>query len=293
LNISERHHYLPEFYIKGFVGNDNKVSVFNKVKYKLDPIRKSPKQIFFEWNRNTFEVNGKKTDFVEKLHQFGEDKFAPTYNKIVENIEKYELNPYDTFQLMLFIATTYRRIPNQDESIFDYLKKFDPDNSIFQIKNRKTGENAPKNLTERIFNDPSFIESSKIIRAMDDYFKIDRVTNAKNWKLSYVSQDSPQLHLLSDNPLILQENNSNIILDTILIFPLAKGIVAYNTKDKTIKNIPPEHTVNLDLFSFIQADKMVCGPNKDYLEKISELAKLYDSDEKVSYLKNKVFKIFE
>lgn len=60
MTLSKRHHYLPQFYIKGFVGNDGKVAVYNKEKDKIDKIRKSPKQLFYEYNRNTFEIDEKK-----------------------------------------------------------------------------------------------------------------------------------------------------------------------------------------------------------------------------------------
>ncbi len=47
LNITKRHHYIPEFFIEGFVGEDGKLAVFNKETGKLDKLRKSPKQVFF------------------------------------------------------------------------------------------------------------------------------------------------------------------------------------------------------------------------------------------------------
>ena len=36
MNITKRHHYIPEFWIKGFVGEDGFVSVFNKDKGELE-----------------------------------------------------------------------------------------------------------------------------------------------------------------------------------------------------------------------------------------------------------------
>ena len=90
MSISKRHHYIPEFFIKGFAGEDRLLSVYNKQTAKLEPKRRSPKQIFFEWNRNTFSLNGEDSDFVEKLYQNREDKFSKTYKKIMKN--KNQLN---------------------------------------------------------------------------------------------------------------------------------------------------------------------------------------------------------
>jgi len=293
MTLSKRHHYLPQFYIKGFVGNDGKVAVFNKDLGKIENLRKSPKQIFFEWNRNTFEIKGNKSDFIEKLHTFGENKFAPTYKKLTENIEDINLTGYDVFQLMLFIATIYRRIPEQNQSAIEYVKNLTQKNSFIGLKNNETGEDAPNELFERMKNEPFFTESSKIIRSMEDYLKVNRVKNAKNWKLSYPPVDCVQLHLLSDNPLIIENTSEKKILDSISIFPLSKGITVYHSGDKELKQILAENTVCVDILSFIQAEKLVCGPDSDYLEIISELAKNYNTERKIEILKGEVFKIFE
>jgi hypothetical protein len=59
MSVTKRHHYIPEFFIKDYVGDDKMVSVYNKITGKLDNLIKSPKQVFFEWNRNTFKINQK------------------------------------------------------------------------------------------------------------------------------------------------------------------------------------------------------------------------------------------
>jgi len=65
MNLSQRHHYLPEVYLKGFTGNDGQLAVYDIRKKELKKGRFSPKQVFFEWNRNTFEIHSEKTDFLE------------------------------------------------------------------------------------------------------------------------------------------------------------------------------------------------------------------------------------
>jgi hypothetical protein len=293
MTLSERHHYLPQFYIKGFVGKDGKVAVFNKEKGKIDKIRKSPKQIFYENNRNTFEIDGKKTDFIEKLHTFGENQFAPTHKKIIENLENINLTGYDVFQIMLFIATIYRRIPEQDQNAIEYVKNLTQNNSFIVFRNKETGEDASEDFFKKMIDKPFFTESSKIIRSMEDYFKTNRVETAKNWKLSYAPEGSNPLSLLSDNPLIIERTSEKGILDSISIFPLSKGIIVYNTCEKEIKQVSNFNIVYIDVLTFIQAEKLVCGPDAEYLKKISELAKEYDTDRKIELLKGEVFKIFE
>lgn len=44
--ITKRHHYLPEFYIKGFLNSNGKVFVYDKHKKAFNPNEQSPKQFF-------------------------------------------------------------------------------------------------------------------------------------------------------------------------------------------------------------------------------------------------------
>lgn len=290
---SERHHYIPEFFIKGFVGDDGKVSVFDKTKGEILSLRKSPKQVLFEWNRNTFNVNGTETDFIENLYQFGENKFAPTYKKLTEKLEPLKIEAYDLFHLFLFIATVHWRVPNQDDSINDYSKYIGNKGSFLSIKNKITGEDSPNELYERILNEPAFIESTKIIRAMQNYLELDKRANLKNWKLYYSEKGNNQFNLLSDNPLILWNENSQNILKSESIFPLSKGKIVYHTNGKNLSEIPAPNRISVDILTFIQAKKMVCGPNKEYLSAIADLAKNYDTERRVELLKYEIFKIFK
>lgn len=292
MKLSKRHHYIPEFYIKGFVGLDGKVSVYNKETGEIDSIRKSPKQVFFEWNRNTFNVLGKETDFIEKLHQFSEDKFSPIYKKLTEKLEEIELNPKDLFHLILFIAEIHWRVPAQDQEHLEFYKNLSQQNSVIQVKNKITGENVPKELFEKVISEPSFIENYKMVRAGENYLSIEKNESIKNWKIYFSPKGNNHPHLLSDNPVIINKKNEVNILKSELIFPLSKSKIVYHTFGKLLKEIPPENRVSTDILLFIQANKMVCGPDPDYLKAIAKLASAYDNEKRIELLKDSIFNIF-
>lgn len=136
MSITKRHHYIPVFFIKGYVGDDKMVSVYNKITGKLDNLRKSPKQVFLNGNRNTFKINGEDSDLFEKLYQFGETKFSKTYKKITGNRETFEFNAFEKLHLMYFISQLHWRVPNQDILFLEYIKKIIPEIhcSKFEIK---------------------------------------------------------------------------------------------------------------------------------------------------------------
>ena len=195
--------------------------------------------------------------------------------------------------IMYFITELHWRVPNQDNDFNDYIKTITPTNSILRIKDKISGENVPVELFNKIVNEPAFIHSSKLLKATEDIIDIVKNESLQNWKLYYVAPNNPQLNLLSDNPVILKENNNSNILKSEMIFPLSKGKTIYNTNGKTLKIIPPENRLNADVLAFIQANKFICGPNAKYLEEISKLSQYYDTEQRIKSLKEKVFSVFE
>lgn len=291
MEITKRHHYIPKFFIKGFSGEDGLLAVFNKENGKLDNLRKSPKQIFFEWNRNTFNINGEENDFLEKLYQFGESKFSKTYRSIIEREEEKELSLYELFHLMYFISEIHWRVPNQDKEFINYIKQLTPEKLSLKFGKIENGKTSQENF-ENFINEPALIESIKIIRAMENFESIKKDEILKKWKLYYTPQNNPQLNLLSDNPVIIRDYTNSNILNNELIFPLSKGKTIYLTNGKALNEIPPENKIDVDVLAFIQSYKIVCGPNSKYLEDISELAKFYNTEQRIHDLKEKVFSIF-
>ncbi len=245
------------------------------------------------WHRNTFNINGKNTNIVEKNYQFGESKFSETYRKITEKQEQIELSVYDLFHLIYFISEIHWRLPNQDNEFLDYIKKMTPENSILKMKNKVTGENTSQELFSKIMYEPLAIAMSKIIRAMENFAGVEKNKLIENWKLYYVSQNNSQLNLLSDNPLIIRHENTSNILESELIFPLSKGKIIYHSKGKNLKEISADNRINIDVLTFIQSNKMVCGPNSKYLEDISKFSKFYNTDNRIRDLKERVFGIFQ
>ena len=290
---SKRHHYIPQFYIKGFTGDDGLIAVYNKEKGKIESQRKSPKQVFFEWNRNTFTINGIENDIIEKLYQHGENKFSPIYKKLIDKYEPIELELYDLFYLIIFISEIHWRVPKQESETLDYIRILSSSKSILKIKNKIDGNNVTEDRFNEIINEPAFIEASKILRALQNFTELQKNNLKQNWKLYYAQPESPKINLLGDNPLIIKNRINNNIVESELIFPLSKGKMVYHTKGKIIREIPAINKINIDILTFLQAEKLVCCSSSKYLLDISNLAKKYDSDEFVQILKNQVFDIFE
>ena len=292
MDITKRHHYIPEFFIKGFTGDDKMVSIFNRETGKLDNNRKSPKQVFFEWNRNTVNINGEDNDYIEKLYQFGETKFSETYRTIIGNQESFQFKDFEKLHLIYFISELHWRVPNQDIEFLNHLNRINSEDSILQIRNKNSGENISQKLYSELIKNPPISEAFKMIKAMEDFEGILKDVKIEDWKLYSVGINNPQLNLLSDNPVIMRDSKSNI-LKSELIFPLSKGETVYHTNGKILNEIPAENRMKVDVLAFLQSKKFVCGPKPEYLKDISEYAKFYDTEEKIGKLKENVFNIFK
>ena len=57
MSISKNHHYLPEFYLKGFVNETGRFSIFNCINNRLEYNSFYPSQYFYIKHRNIGILN--------------------------------------------------------------------------------------------------------------------------------------------------------------------------------------------------------------------------------------------
>ncbi|GAB7087816.1 DUF4238 domain-containing protein [Marinifilum fragile] len=289
---TKRHHYLPEFYIKGFVNTKSKVHVYDKKEKKFKKKEFSPSQIFFEWHRNTLTIDGEKDDFIEKLYGSIESKISPTYNKIKSQKGSINYCVKDIFDLLILISLTYWRLPINDAHSENFVSSTPNNELFFKILNKETNEEASEDFYEKVKKRNGFIELYKLSKPILDYMSLDLKNNINNW-LIYGADSDVQLHILGDNPIVFKNVPNKNILESELIFPLTQGITVYHNKGNKIKQIQPEDRVMVDIMVFLQSDRYVVGPNKEYLNCIQNLASEYNTVSKIEQLRTEIFKIFE
>jgi len=289
MGLSQRHHYLPEVYLKGFTGDDGKLSVYDVQKKELRHGRFSPKQIFYEWDRNTFIVNGSKTDFLEEIYKDIDQKVTPVLKKIQGYSSDQDLYPIDYFNLIFFLGVTYWRIPSTDKAIIDFVKTSERKDLFLKIFDTTSENEVPKDVFNKIVNDVAFIESYRIPKVIIDYLRSNSIRLLENWKTTY-SESPPYLHLVGDNPILTFNDIFDNIFETETIFPISSSKYLWHMNGEFPKLIPPELTMTIDQLIFLQSEKYVCGPNPEYLSAIVDLSNKKDYNENIiKYLKHQVF----
>ncbi|MFR9505477.1 MAG: DUF4238 domain-containing protein [Rikenellaceae bacterium] len=118
---SWRHHYLPQFYIKGFCDEDKKITVYNKQYKKFE--KKSSKYIFFEKGRNTHrDATGNESDTLEKIYAYLESSITPHLNNVINS--STDKMAIETLRNLIFLAyLTKWRNPQYDSS-FNIIAEF-------------------------------------------------------------------------------------------------------------------------------------------------------------------------
>jgi len=289
MSLSSRHHYLPKFYLNGFTDEDGKFHVFDIESNRLKNKKLFPKQVFFEWDRNTFSIGDEKTDFLEsEVYKLIDNKNSKAFQKVATYTRESKIDLTDYFFLHYFITNLFWRIPRTDEQIKELFKNANYKELNFQLINKDTGQVDPS-ASQELLSIPEFRETYRSTMAAIEFIKWDSKIDMKNWRISYsLNQKAP--HICGDNPIVLRDNQNLKLFSSELIFPLTKDKTLFYTKNKIkLKEVPPEYSLKLDIVIMAQSKIMATSTNPDYLLTINQLKNQFD----LKKLKEELFEIFE
>ncbi len=274
MSISRKHHYIPKFYLKGFTNESSEFAIYDIKREVLKTNMFSTKSHFYELDRNTIDTGNEKTDFIEEFYQKLEDKLKHTFKDLQKADGPIQITTSKIFDIQLFIMSTYWRIPKTDGKINKIINDKNPEYLGFKIVEKITGENAPKEFYNKIKNDPFFAETFRGLFPILQFMKRQEGMDIENWRIYYSSNEGK--HICSDFPIILRDVNNNDILTNELIFPLTKKQHLIRTKNGIIiRELPPEFMLMMDILIFLQSERYVCCPNKEYLKMLINLKNEY------------------
>lgn len=121
MSVLSRHHFIPKFYLESFVNDDGHFYVFDKQNPKKI-LRKSPKQVCYESNRNSFfGVENIPIPFLEtKSYSYFDNLHATIFKQLLGNkIEGNYWTTENTHMIEFFIPFLFWRNPAND-NLFDH-----------------------------------------------------------------------------------------------------------------------------------------------------------------------------
>lgn len=277
----ERHHYISQVYLKNFSPENRPGEI-----HVIEPPDKEyffksiEKDVAFEYNYNTMQLNGENTNKLEKLFGMVETKLGRVLKKIKNN--NFKLSNEEISDLFLYMTFLNINNPNFRQIVErGSLQTFDAVTNIIS-----SDKNILKNELEKANINYEGIDLDELISFMKDKSKykilipkedlivaglqqIDtffEIFNTFHWNFYIIKDDS--MFLTSDFPVIPIVKDWNMpympgygIADSI-IFPLTKKVcfIGQRMKAPQLVYIPGEVTNKINSAIFYYSNKYVYSP---------------------------------
>lgn len=275
MSLSFKHHYLPEFYLKGFTNDKGTFSIFDYKKGQLKKGEYAPSTHFFEPHRNTVEFKGAKSDLPETFYSIQDNRFAKVLQVIQSSKGVPNLDNFQMFAIQEFVSNIFWRLPKNDKLYKEEFKNNPLFTRSFKIVNKATGEVVNNDYSKEVRTSQA-LEMALRANASTLSFMLNNSTDLINWRISYITKG---FHLCSDNPLIIRDNNVKDIFDSEFLFPLTKNHLLIRTyKTITKQTLTPEFSFMTDLTVFLQGKKYCASACRDFLNTINLTSKTFSAD---------------
>lgn len=277
---SSRHHYIPKFYIKGFLNEKGIIYVYDKKTNKIRSREIWPKEILFDWDRNTIYNENDSSSIIEDFWYKWLDNYC---SNIIETFRESDntkgLHNIDNVsQLQIFLIHLMWRIPKFD-FVFDYLfenaEKLNSNGELLQFDNDHEKDAFMKLERLKLPN--------KIVKEVSSQMQ----TGGFYSNLFDIKRDDI---LLGDYPMVfkVEPNSFDNIIAKELIFPISSKRL-WVLSNKPVLSFDFMQATTLNAIIIEQSVRYVCSPNKDFLENSVDFYKKLFPEFSLDYLKNKVF----
>ncbi len=275
---SEKHHYLSQKYLQGFVNKEGKFFCYDKQDDKF--FESTPKTTFFQKKLNTITFkDGHSSDFMEGMYAYIENISWPAFDNIRASSSTTIIAISDKLDLSLFLFFLHWRLPT-NISIVENLS-----NTVFEDKEinffslvQKNGQKVSKEVLDIIKNDPAFKKSLKLLLPFAPFHKKDKdwQNDILRWRFLYPA-DNKNWYIVGDNPIITDGTNDQNPAKCLkeFVFPISGKILLVNTNPPPNQVFPPELIIQYNLALIHRANRFVASSDKNLLETSVKLYKFY------------------
>jgi len=258
-----KHHYLPQFYLKGFTNEQGKFLIYSVAsgRFKGDGKLYAPASHFFLPDDNTVLTEGVPDDYLETLYSGNESRYARILKKIRSVDQGFGLDDEDVVWLNYFAGELFWRVPAQ-RSVINAVTGLQRLNELgVAVIDRKTMRQVdPEQFAEWVKADPSYFQRLRNVLPATNYWNLLDC----NWSCTAKTFTDPFPAICSDNPVILRHpEKADAFLDD-LIFPLAPNKVFFRIRNMK-KIFAPNIKFYIDMLMLMQATETVCCVDPEYL----------------------------
>lgn len=256
MNISRRHHYLPEFYLKGFTNSQGLFAVYsvpkNRIKRNLQP----PSSHFFVKDRNSMRLNGAMTDIPERAYSIVDNRMAGIFQKLQACQGVPKLSVHEMTGLYHFLSNLFWRNPAADA-------QFEKTVDLSNVRNlfSQTFRQASTGLPEPVLDDKDLIS---LMRPLAGTISIEKskAQNFRDWGILY---NPKGVFICSDRPFIARDTSN--IFGSDFIVPLTKHHLLIKTA-QPIPRVPPIIAYFIQLALVQQAKDYCASPDRELIQAI-------------------------
>lgn len=214
-----KHHFIPQFYQRGFVPGGNKIWVYEKDR---PPRQRSVRRVGMQIDLYAFERN-KRVDFgtVESALALLDDQAA----KIVQRLESERaITDKERTRLSRFVSVMWRRTPKQRDHVNE--KAIDLVPGVFvpleKLEDRMSPEVKAemKRLKEKYSREPpDSLFAHNVLR--DSIF--ERVVYSMDW--AFFRPPEGKEFFTSDDPVMFSRGSGLGSPDAVVLFPLSSALL--------------------------------------------------------------------
>ncbi|MBA5686702.1 DUF4238 domain-containing protein [Rugamonas apoptosis] len=293
-NGSTNHHYIPQFYLKGFCRSDGTFDVYDKSIGKFKKAPQTPAIVFFEPKRNTIKYRGQTTDIIEQQFSRMEASLAELFKLIRNGLPVKTLLSPDGVRLLKFhMALQFWRLPRLDKFSNEFLKS----RTIEQVAHMCTITVPPLPASEvhkLLQSDEGYRKFARAFFLPLTTFDLNRpIPGHMEWKVLEATPESGwSNHLCTDAPFIFGQPNDLMTFSAPFIFPLTNTkLLVGGHRARDFSSLEPIISTKISMLSFLQANRYVVASNKDYLTKVIGLSENYDGFTGILLLQNEVLSV--
>ncbi len=258
-----KHHYLPQFYLKGFTNEQGQFMIWSvkESRFKAGGKHFSSASHFFLPDDNTTITNGVRDDYLEDIYSGMESRYARILEKIRAVDQGFGLDQQEVVLLNYFPGELFWRVPSQRKLINTATDLHQLNQLGVAVIDKKTMRQInPDKFAEAVKADPSYFQRLRNVLPATTYWNLVDCT----WPATVKTFPGTFPPICGDNPVILRHpDKADPFLDDI-IFPLAPNKVLFRIRN--MKEIfAPNIKFYIDMLQLVQAREYVCCVDKEYL----------------------------
>jgi hypothetical protein len=283
MTLSHRHHYIPRFLIDKFADESNSVWVYNKIDGTILKNKKSSKSIFFERDRNNFELNDQVVDNIEKLYGDIDSSIAKVLDSVLST---HTMSGRDLTMLILLATFSKWRVPSADEKFHSDSKSIPLEDLGVKIRPVDPLVLPNEKELDAIKEMEIFREVKRLIFSTQSLLNEESLNEIH--KNSFIVSYDEFPALLGDVPIIEKKVDHHYKWD-YFIFPLSSSetLICSGGTEKRISH--KAFYLQKDLTILHIAKKYVVCKSREHLVRILGIYKTLSDENKTHLLEKFIF----